>query len=93
MQAYICLTNDQEGNQYWALATGDGVQEEFTLLGVGRAFTPGDDIREAVAELEAWAHDNGCELITPQYSVNDWSLQDLIEPEVFDDVFGDQESP
>ncbi|HVU13415.1 MAG TPA: hypothetical protein VHD90_19185 [Phototrophicaceae bacterium] len=93
MQAYICLTSDQDGEQYWALATGDGVQEAFTLLAVGRAFTPGADIREAVAELETWARANGCELITPQYSVDEWSLQDLIEPEVFDDVFGDQGTP
>ena len=90
MQAYICLTDDQDGTQYWALATGDGVEAEFTLLAVGRPFTPGADIREAVAELETWAQENGCELITPQYSVNDWSLQDLIEPEIFDEVFGEQ---
>ena len=86
-QAYIFLTDDQ----YWALATGDGVQEEAVLLVVGRAFTPGADIRAAVAELEAWAHENGYEVTTPEYSVLDWSLEDLIEPEVFDEVFGDQD--
>ena len=37
-QAYIFLTDQQDG-QYWALATGDGVQEEAVLLAVGRAFT------------------------------------------------------
>ncbi len=83
-QAYIFLTDDQ----YWALATGDGVQEEALLLAIGRAFTPGADIREAVAELEAWANENGYEVSTPEYSVLDWSLEDLIEPEIFDDVFG-----
>jgi len=89
-QAYIFLTDDQ-GDQYWALATGDGVQEEAVLLAVGRAFTPGADIREAVAELEAWAYENGYEVTTPEYSVYDWSLEDLIEPEIFDEVFGDQD--
>ena len=89
-QAYIFLTDDQ-GDQYWALATGDGVQEEAVLLAVGRAFTPGADIREAVAELEGWAHENGYEVTTPEYSVYDWSLEDLIEPEIFDEVFGDQD--
>ena len=65
-QAYICLTDDQ----YWALATGDGVREDVVLLAVGRPFTPGADIREAVAELEAWANENGYELTTPEYSVS-----------------------
>ena len=86
-QAYIFLTDDQ----YWALATGDGVGAEATLLAVGRAFTPGADIREAVAELEAWANENGYEVTTPEYSVLDWSLEDLIEPEIFDDVFGESD--
>ena len=92
-QAYICLTDDQ----YWAIATGDGVSEEVIWLAVGRrfteGFTEGDDIREALAELEAWAQENNIELITPEYSGQDWSLQDLIEPEVFDEVFGAQDEP
>lgn len=89
-EAYICLTDDQ----YWALATGDGVHETVELLAIGRPFREGGDIREAVAELEAWAHENGYTLTTPEYSVYDWSLEDLIEPEVFDDVFGDtQDDP
>ena len=88
-QAYIFLTDDQ----YWALATGDGVGAEAVLLAVGRPFSPGADIREAVAELEAWANENGYEVTTPEYSVNDWSLQDLIEPEIFDEVFGNQDEP
>ena len=90
MQAYICLTNEQ-GDQYWALATGDGVQEETALVVVGRPFTPGSDIREAVEELEAWATENGYDLTTPQYSVEDWALRDLIEPEIFDEVSWDDE--
>ncbi|MCC6801500.1 MAG: hypothetical protein IT319_01350 [Anaerolineae bacterium] len=85
-QAYICLTDDQ----HWALALDDSGQDEVILLAVGRLFREGADIREAVAELEAWAHDNGYELTTPEYSVGDWSLEDLIEPEVFDEVFGDE---
>jgi hypothetical protein len=84
-QAYICLTDDQ----CWALAAGDGVHEETMLLAVGRPFHEGADIRAALAELEAWADENGYELTTPEYSVGDWSLEDLIEPEVFDEVFGD----
>ena len=59
------------------------------MLAVGRPFTPGADIREAVAELEAWAHENGYALTTPEYSLCEWSLEDLIEPEVFDEVFGE----
>jgi hypothetical protein len=84
-QAYIFLTDDQD----WALATGDGIGEESVLLAIGRPFAPGADIREAVAELEAWANENGYEVTTPEYSVYDWSLQDLIEPEIFDEVFGE----
>jgi len=84
MEAYLCLTDDH----YWAIACGDGAQEE--IVAVGRPFTPGADIRVALAELEAWAQENGYQLTTPRYSVEDWSLQDLIEPEVFDEVFGDE---
>ena len=84
-QAYICLTDDQ----HWALALGDGAQDEVILLAVGRPFREGADIREAVAELQAWAHENGYALTTPTYSLGNWALEDLIEPEVFDEVFGD----
>jgi hypothetical protein len=79
--AYICLTDDH----YWAIANENG------LLAVGRLFTPGADIREATAELEAWAQENGYTLTTPEYTLDDWSLEDLIEPEIFDEVFGDQD--
>ena len=78
-QAYICLTDDHR----WALADEEG------FLAVGRPFTPGTDIRDALAELEGWAAENGYELTTPQYSLEDWSLDELIEPEIFDEVFGD----
>lgn len=79
--AYICLTDDH----YWAIANENG------LLAVGRPFKPGADIREATAELEAWARDNGYTLTTPQYTLEDWALEDLIEPEIFDEVFGEQD--
>ena len=65
-------------------------REDVVLLAVGRPFKPGADIREAVAELEEWAQANGYEITTPEYSLCDWSLQDLIEPEIFDEVFGEE---
>lgn len=77
--AYICLTDDN----CWAIA------DEGGLLAVGRPFVPGADIREALEELQAWAYENGYALTTPEYSLDNWSLDDLIEPEVFDEVFGD----
>ena len=86
-QAYICLTDDNQ----WAIATDEGAGE--IILAVGRSFQPGMDIREAMTELEAWAQDNGYELTTPEYSVGEWSLEDLIEPEIFDEVFGAQDEP
>lgn len=92
-QAYIRLTDDQ----YWGIAVGDGIDAAVTFVAIGRPFTPGADIREAVAELEAWAQDNGYALVTTGYAVEDrWTLGDLIEPEVFDEVFGaddEQEQP
>ena len=86
-QAYICLTDDH----YWALAANDGAREEVLILAVGRPFSEGADIRAAVAELEAWAHENGYVLTTPEYSVCEWTLEDLIEPEVYDKVFGNSQ--
>jgi len=82
-QAYIRLIENQ-----WAVVTGDGIHEEIEVLAVGRPFEAGADIRAAVAELEDWAQANGFELTTPEYVLDDWSLEDLIEPEIFDDVFG-----
>ncbi len=85
MQAYICLTDDNR----WAVATRDGAQE--IILAVGRPFQPGAGIRDALAELEAWARENGCDLTTAHYAIGSWSLRDLIEPEIFDAVFSAQE--
>jgi hypothetical protein len=86
-RAYIGLTDDQQ----WAIFYGNGTGDEPYALAVGRPFTPGDEIREAVAELELWAQENGYVLVPPDYSTREWLLQDLIEPEVFDDVFGQEE--
>ncbi len=83
-QAYISLIDN-----HWAVVTGDGIHGEIEVLAVGRPFMPGADIRAAVAELEDWAQANGFELTMPEYVLTDWSLEDLIEPEIFDDVFGE----
>ncbi len=84
-QAYIRLIDN-----HWAVVAGDGIHGEIEVVAVGRPFTAGTDIREAVAELEDWAQVNGFELTTPEYILDDWSLEDLIEPEIFDEVFGDE---
>jgi hypothetical protein len=81
--AYICLSDDQE----WTLYYGDGSESERYPLAVGASFEPGEAIIEAVAALEAWAHENGYTLIVPHYGMRDAALQDLIEPEVFEEVF------
>lgn len=81
-QAYISLIED-----HWAVVTG-GAAEGVEVLAVGRPFEAGADIRAALAELEDWASTNGFELTTPEYTLDDWSLLDLIEPEIFDEVFG-----
>lgn len=86
-RAYLGLTDDQD----WAVFHGNGTEDEPIIVAVGRPFTPDDDIREAVAELEAWAHENGYTLTPPDYSTREWALQDLIEPEIFDEIFGAQE--
>jgi hypothetical protein len=86
-RAYLGLTDEQD----WAVFYGDGTEDEPVIIAVGRPFTPGDDIRDAVAELEAWAHENGYVLAPPDYSTREWALQDLIEPEIFDEIFGAQE--
>ncbi|HLU09925.1 MAG TPA: hypothetical protein VK003_09685 [Oceanobacillus sp.] len=86
-RAYLGLTDEQD----WAIFYGDGTEDEPIILAVGRPFTPGDDIWDAVAELEAWAQENGYYLMPPKYSTRLWALQDLIEPEIFDEIFGAQE--
>jgi len=83
-KAYIELTQDN----CWALYYGDGTESEKILLAVGRPFELGADIQAAMVELEQWAWENGFEVDAPLYSAPDVSLEDLIEPEVFDEVFG-----
>lgn len=82
--AYISL----DERNCWTLYEGDGTETEPTPLVTGAPFEPGDDIRQAVAALENWARQNGYRLIVPHYALIDASLQDLIEPEIYEQVFG-----
>jgi len=82
--AYIQLTPDGDWAVYW----GDGSEDEPYVLAVGQPFEPGAAMRDAIAELEAWAEANGYALVTPNYNPNDVPLESLIEPEIYDDVFG-----
>jgi hypothetical protein len=82
--AYIRLTPDG----YWGLFYGDGTEDEPYLLAAGRPFEAGLAIREAVEELEALARDYGYEVVVPLYGGGDVDLSELIEPEIYDDVFG-----
>jgi hypothetical protein len=85
--AYIALNDDQQ----WTLFYGDGSEDELYPLALGRPFEPGAAIREAVDELSTWAAENGFEIVTPLHAPQDIPLRDLIEPEVFDEVFGGDE--
>jgi hypothetical protein len=86
-RAYIGLTDEYE----WGVFYGDGTEAEPILLAVGQPFIPGGEIRDAVTMLEAWAQENGYQLLPPDYSTKACSLLDLIEPEIFTDVFGTHE--
>ncbi len=82
---YIALNEEQ----CWTLFYGDGTQSERWPLAVGRLFEPGPGIREAVEELEAWATENGYEVVTPLFGGDEnVPLENLIEPEIYDEVFG-----
>ncbi len=81
-KAYIGLNEDN----CWTLYYGDGTEEQKYVLAVGRPFEPGAAIREAMAELEQWAWENGYILDAPLYSKSEVSIEDIIEPEVFEDV-------
>jgi hypothetical protein len=83
-KAYIGLNEEN----HWTLYYGDGTESERYVLAVGECFEPGDGIRQAMVDLENWAWEHGYELDAPLYSTTEISLGDLIEPEVFDDVFG-----
>jgi NADH:ubiquinone oxidoreductase subunit B-like Fe-S oxidoreductase len=81
--AYIRLTT----NGFWTLFQGDGTETEQSVLAVGEAFQPGPAISAAVEALEAWARDAGYNVITPPYGCCDVELEELIEPDVYDEVF------
>lgn len=85
-KAYIGLNEDH----YWILYYGDGTEDRKCVLAVGRPFKTGRAIREAMADLEQWAQENGYELVTPIYSKTEISMEDVIEPELFDEVFGSE---
>jgi hypothetical protein len=84
--AYIGVSEDCN----WTLFYGDGSEAEEYVLAIGRPFETGAGIREAVAELQVWAAENGYEIVTPCYSTHDIPLHELIEPELYDELFGNQ---
>lgn len=75
--AHIRLTPDGD----WGLYDGDGSETEPVLLAVGDPFEPGVAIWDAVASLEAWAHDHGYTLVTPHFVGDDVPLDSLIAPD------------
>jgi len=80
-KAYIGLNEDD----CWTLYYGDGSEDEKFILVVGRPFQTGKAIRRAVNELEQWAWENGYELDAPLYSKSNVSLDDLIDPNDYDE--------
>lgn len=85
-RAYLCLTDDN----HWAVVAGDGSEPERMILAIGDPFDM-DTIRQSVADLDAWAQANDIDLTSPEFPILcNWTLEDLIEPEVFDQVFGDE---
>lgn len=86
-KAYIGLNEEN----CWTLYYGDGTESEKIPLAVGRPFELGMDIQAAMAELEQWAYENDFIVDAPLYDTHDVSLETLIEPEVFDEVFGPYE--
>jgi hypothetical protein len=86
-KAYIGLNEEN----CWTLYYGDGTEEQKYVLAVGRPFEPGPAIQEAMTELEQWASENGYVLDAPLYSKTELSIEDVIEPEIFDEVFGQPE--
>jgi hypothetical protein len=81
--AYISLNTDAE----WTVFAGDGSEETLMPLAIGQLFEPGEAILDAVAELQAWADENGYDLVTPHYHLHDIALQDLIEPDIYNQIF------
>jgi len=83
-KAYIGLNDDHQ----WTLYYGDGSEDERYVLAVGSPFVAGKDIRNAMDQMQQWASENGYELDAPLYSKSELTLEDVIEPEIFDDVYG-----
>jgi hypothetical protein len=83
-KAYIGLNKEN----CWTLYYGDGSEDERHVLAVGREFEPGKAIREAMEEIQIWARENGYEVDAPLYSTSELNLEDVIEPEIFDDIYG-----
>jgi hypothetical protein len=85
-RAYLCLTDDNR----WAIVAGDGSDPERMILAIGDPFDM-NAISQAVADLDAWAKANDIVLAPPDFTIMcDWTLEDLIEPEVFAQVFGNE---
>ncbi len=85
-RAYLCLTDDN----HWAVVAGDGSDDERVILAIGDPFDM-NTINQSVADLDAWAKANEIELSSPDFPILcEWSLEELIEPEVFAQVFGDE---
>jgi len=85
-RAYLCLTDDN----HWAVVAGDGSEPERMILAIGDPFDM-DTINQSVADLDAWAKANDIDLTSPEFPILcNWTLEDLIEPEVFDQVFGEE---
>ena len=83
---YLCLTDDN----HWAVVAGDGSEPERMILAIGDPFDM-DTIHQSVADLDAWAQANDIDLTSPEFPILcNWTLEDLIEPEVYDQVFGDE---
>ncbi len=85
-RAYLCLTDDN----HWAIVAGDGSEPERMILAVGDPFDM-DTINQSVAELDSWAKANDVELSSPEFPILcNWTLEDLIEPEIFAQVFDEE---
>ena len=80
-KAYIGLNEDN----CWTLYYGDGSEDTKIVLVVGQPFKSGKAIRVVLAEMIAWAEENGYVLDAPLYSKSDISLEDIIDPSEWDE--------
>jgi hypothetical protein len=81
-KAYIGLNEDH----CWTIYYGDGSADEEFILAVGGHFEPGEDIRQVMNDLLHWAEDNGYVIVPPRYSKRNITLEELIEPEIYEEV-------